>query len=117
MRARDLRQNIPALRLNALFLDQLELYYTPSNYYPASSDFCRPDAPLRWERNHCEQPFAFPSSMRVHVMTRQQRELQQNNRFNKQNNNFARVSLFHFGISLPFFYDYDVKMPSFAFYG
>ena len=37
-------------------------------------------------------------------MTRRQRELQQNNRFNKQNNNFERE-------------DYDVKMPSFAFYG
>ena len=32
MRARDLGQNIPALWLNALILDQLELYYTLSNY-------------------------------------------------------------------------------------
>ena len=32
MRARDLGQNILALRLNALILDQLELYYTLSNY-------------------------------------------------------------------------------------
>ena len=35
--------------------------------YPASSGFSRPDAALRRKRNHCEQPFAFPSSMRVHV--------------------------------------------------
>ena len=39
--------------------------------------------------------------------TRQQRELQQNNRFKQQNNNFPRASL----------HDYDVKMPNFAFYG
>ena len=37
--------------------------------YPASSGFSRPDAALRRKRNHCEQPFAFPSSMRVHVMS------------------------------------------------
>ena len=37
--------------------------------YPASSGFSRSDATLRWDRNHCEQPFAFPSSMHVHVMT------------------------------------------------
>ena len=37
--------------------------------YPASRGFCRPDVTLRRERNHCKQPFAFPSSMRVHVMT------------------------------------------------
>ena len=40
------------------------------DHYPASSGFSRPDATLRWERNHCEQPFAFPSSMHVHVMTK-----------------------------------------------
>ena len=49
--------------------------------------------------------------------TRRQRELQQNNRFNKQNNNFARASRFYFCISLPFLHDYDVKMPNFAIYG
>ena len=37
--------------------------------YPASSGFSWPDVTLRRERTHCEQPFAFPSSMRVHVMT------------------------------------------------
>ena len=47
--------------------------------------------------------------------TRRQRELQQNNRFNKQNNNFARASRFYFCISLPFLHDYDVKMPNFVF--
>ena len=37
-----------------------------------------------------------------------------NNRFNKQNNNFARASHFfvHF---FPCLHDYDVKMPYFAF--
>ena len=49
--------------------------------------------------------------------TRRKRELQQNNRFNKQTNNFARASRFYFCISLPFLHDYDVKMPNFAFYG
>ena len=49
--------------------------------------------------------------------TRRQRELQQNNRFNKQNNNFARASRFDFCISLAFLHDYDVKMPNSAFYG
>ena len=47
--------------------------------------------------------------------TRRQRELQQNNKFNKQNNNFARASRFYFCISLPFLHDYEVKMPNFAF--
>ena len=79
-------------------------------------------ATLRRERNHCKQLFAFPSSMRVHVIptskrqmatlplvsqetfwkhyelkyptTRRQRERQQNNGFNKQNNNFAPASRF-----------------------
>ena len=45
------------------------LIAVPFVFYPASSGFSRPDATLRWERNHCEQPFAFSSSMRVHVMT------------------------------------------------
>ena len=49
--------------------------------------------------------------------TGRQRKLQQNNRVNKQNNNFARASRFYFCISLPFLPDYDVKMPNFAFYG
>ena len=44
--------------------------------------------------------------------TRRQRELQQNNRFNNQNNN-----AFIFAFSLPFLHDYDVKMPNFALYG
>ena len=52
-----------------------------------------------------------------YLTTRRQRELQRNNRFNKQNNNFARASRFYFYISLPFLHDYDVKMPNFTFYG
>ena len=51
--------------------------------YPESSGFSRPDATLRWERNHCEQPFAFPSSMRVHVMTTNIQREEGNENFNK----------------------------------
>ena len=40
-----------------------------------------------------------------------------NNRFQKQNNNFARASHFFSYIFFPFLHDYDVKMPNFAFYG
>ena len=35
---------------------------------PATSDFSRLVAMIQIERNHCEQPFAFPLSMGVHVM-------------------------------------------------
>ena len=39
----------------------------PLSAYPTSSGFSKPHAKPRRRRNHCEQPFAFPSSMRVHV--------------------------------------------------
>ena len=55
---------------------------------------------------------ARPCDNYEYLTTRRQRELQQNNRFNKQNNNFARASRFYFCISLPFLHDYDVKMPN-----
>ena len=45
-------------------------------------------------RDDCEYP-----------TTRRQRELQQNNRFNKQNNNFASAPRFYCYISLPFLHD------------
>ena len=49
-----------------------------------------------------------------------QRERQKNNRFCKQNNNFAHeltcITLFCTFLR-PFLHDYDVKMPNFAFYG
>ena len=61
--------------------------------------------------------YAHPRDDYKYPSTRRQQELQQNNRFNKQNNNFARASRFYFCISLPFLHDYDVKMPNFAFYG
>ena len=35
---------------------------------PATSGFSRLVAMIQIERNHCEQPFAFPLSMGVHVM-------------------------------------------------
>ena len=43
--------------------------------YPASRSFSWPDSTLRREKNHCEQPFAFPSSMRVHVTPRFKRHM------------------------------------------
>ena len=61
--------------------------------------------------------YARPRDEYEYPATRRERELQQNNRFNKQNNNFARASRFYFCISLPFLHDYDLKMPNFAFYG
>ena len=95
----------------------------PRSDYPASSGFSRPDATLRWERNHCEQPFAFSSSMRVHVMTTNIQRQDGNENFNKtiglisKTTTFARASRFYFCISLPCLHDYDVKMPNSAFYG
>ena len=37
------------------------------DYRREGSGFSRPDPTLRRKRNHLEQPFGFPSSMRVHV--------------------------------------------------
>ena len=46
-----------------------------------------------------------------------QRERQKNNRFYKQNNNFAHdITLFCIFLC-PFLHDYDVKVPNFAFCG
>ena len=98
---------------------QITLALNPQLMYPASSAFSRlrvGKKPLRatvcfsLEHARPRDDYEYPS-------TRRQRELQQNNRFNKQNNNFARASRFYFCISLPFLHDYDVKMPNFAFYG
>ena len=79
--------------------------------YTASSGFSRLDTALRRKRNHCEQPFAFPSSMRVHV-TSLSHVLQETS----AKNNFARSSQFfvHF---FPFLHHYNVKkMSNFAFF-
>ena len=46
--------------------------------------------------------YARPRDEYEYPTTRRQRELQQNNRFNKQNNNFARAPCFLY-ISLPVF--------------
>ena len=52
------------------------------------------------------------------IQQRNDKENVTNNRFNKQNNNFARAShLFVLYISLPFLHYWDVKMPNFAYYG
>ena len=63
--------------------------------YPASSGFSRPDATLRWERNHCEQPFAFPSSMRVHVMTTNIQRQDGNENFNKTIGLISKTTTLH----------------------
>ena len=100
------------------------LYFSFVPYFPACLDFPSPPLsapgsprmPLRAtvcfsiEHARPRDDYEYPT-------TRRQRELQQNNRFNKQNNNFARASRFYFCISLPFLHDYDVKMPNLTFYG
>ena len=58
-------------------------YERTSFNYPASNGFSRLDATLRWERNHCEQPFAFPSSMCAHVMTTNIQREDGNENFNE----------------------------------
>ena len=63
--------------------------------------------------------FNFKSEIRIlksksRFPTRRQREWQKNNRFNEQNNNFARAAHF-FVIPLPFLHDSNVKMPNFGF--
>ena len=80
-----------------------------------------PYATLRWERNHYEQPFAFPSSMRVHVMTTNIQLQDGNENFNKtigliSKTKTLHLQRFYFCISLPFLHEYDVKMPNFTFY-
>ena len=44
-----------------------------------------------------------------------QRERQKNNRFKKQNNNFARAITPFLYISFPLMHDCDLKMPNFSF--
>ena len=63
--------------------------------YPASSGFSRPDATLRWERNHCDQPFAFPSSMRFHVMTTNVQREDGNENFNKTTGLISDTTTLH----------------------
>ena len=102
---------------------QITLALNPQLMYPASSSFSRLDTTLRVGKKPLRATVCFsleharPRDDYEYPSTRRQRELQQNNRFNKQNNNFARASRFYFCISLPFLHDYDVKMPNFAFYG
>ena len=102
---------------------QITLALNPQLMYPASSAFSRLDTTLRVGKKPLRATVCFsleharPRDDYEYPSTRRQRELQQNNRFNKQNNNFASASRFYFCISLPFLHDYDVKMPNFAFYG
>ena len=63
--------------------------------YPASSGFSRSDATLRWDRNHCEQPFAFPSSMHVHVMTTNIQWQDSNENFNKTMGLISKTTTLH----------------------
>ena len=69
--------------------------HPPPPTCPASSGFSRPDATLRWERNHCEQPFAFPSSMRVHVMTTNIQRQDGNENFNKTIGLISKTTTLH----------------------
>ena len=53
----------------------------------------------------------FPFCCLISLKTRRQRERLKNNRFNKQNNNYARAPHAFLYICLPFLHDYDVKFP------
>ena len=79
------------LYLNGVFFLSCSL----SVCYPASSGFSRPDATLQWERKHCEQPFAFPSSMRVHVMTTNIQRQDGNENFNKTIGLISKTTTLH----------------------
>ena len=70
----------------------------PSHDYPVGSGFSRLEATLRMENNHCERPFVFPSSRRVHVTPTSSK---------------TTTLLF----AQPFLHGYDVKVPNFVFYG
>ena len=62
---------------------------------PASSGFSRSDATLRWDRNHYEQPFAFPSNMHVHVMTTNIQWQDGNKNFNKTIGLISKTTTLH----------------------
>lgn len=63
---------------------------------------------LRREKNLCEQPFAFPMSIKTNVKCK--------NMFNKQNNNFAHAShIFCTFLGRFARRDYVVETPNFAF--
>ena len=70
--------------------------------YPASSGFSRPDATLRWETNNCEQPFAFPSSMRVHVMATTIQRQDSNENFNKTIGLISKTTTLHIHLAFIF---------------
>ena len=50
---------------------------------------------LRWERNHWEQPFAFPSSMRVHMMTTNIQQQDGNENFNQTIRLISKTTTLH----------------------
>ena len=131
----------PALEKRVAYM--FGLFLNPGASYPASSSFSRPDATLRKGEKRLRETVCFSieyacprdtyvkwqhfllfrrkhfgniRNLNIQRQDDNERERQQNIWFNKQINNFARASLF-FGISLPFLYDYDVKMPNFVFYG
>ena len=63
--------------------------------YPASSGFSRSDATLQCDRNYWEQPFAFPSSMHVHVMTTNIPWQDGNENFNKTMGLISKTTTLH----------------------
>ena len=77
------------------FADLEKITRSSAFKYLTSSGFSRPDATLRWERNHCEQPFAFPSSMRVHVMTTNIQRQDGNENFNKTIGLISKTTTLH----------------------
>ena len=81
--------------ISRTFNSILKQYLLQAYFYPASSGFSRPDATLRWERNHCEQPFAFPSSMRFHVMTTNIQRQDGNENFNKTIGLISKTTTLH----------------------
>ena len=77
------------------FADLEKIIRSSAYKYPASSGFSRPDPTLRWERNHCEQPFAFPSSMRAHVIAKNIQRQDGNEKFNKTIGLISKATTLH----------------------
>ena len=93
--------------------------------YLESCGFSMLDATLWRERNHCGQPFVFPSSMRKNV-TPSSNDITSscfagNIRDLRRDDNKVTTLPVHrsFFVSffLPFLHDYNVKISNFAFYG
>ena len=78
----------------SIFITIFNIFWAITTY-PASSGFSRPDATLRRERNHFEHPSAFPSRMRVHVMTTNIQRQDGNENFNKTIGLISKATTLH----------------------